>query len=261
MEKKRPPPQAFRGTTEYRIEHAIRSMANELFDHARKPFSARELMDLSLEPQYHEPMQIAFAENRGGDLSQHLYFSLKQCAPPEVETSGFLEFAWTYSEVPNGFFPRFNWGGSTAHPITRLLPSTSDYMRGKFADIADRLCRISFEWGLIMKVFRELNRPGYCATPQQMRYVWPSILPILKHCNGEEDWVKTLQHASPRAGDRARVPLEIQPVLAESYHIVTRAILILEHKAEPSMGPLKYNVVQPKFRRHGLEFEGIHAFT
>lgn len=258
-DKKRLPPQAFRGTTEWMIEAEIRNMATKLFDHARKPFEAMELMHLSLDPQYHSPMQVAFAENRGGDLNQHLYFSLKQCAPPDVETSGFIEFAWNYSEVPNGFFPRYMSGGSPSHPVDRIPIGIPSQVRDKFYDISEKLCRISYEWGLIRRVFKELNQPTFCTTPQQMRYLWPPILPILKHTKHEDEWVRILQEASPRAGDRARAPAEVQPVLRESYQAMTRALLILENPVENRMGPIRYNVDQPKFRRHGLEFEGMTA--
>ena len=259
MDKKRLPPQAFRGPTENKILGAIRVMATKMFLHARKPFEIVDLMHLFLDPMYHGPMQIAFSENRGGDLSHSLYVSLQRVAPHEVETSGNIEFQWVYHEIPNGFFPRYLYGGSPNHPITKIEPSCPFDTAAKFRNIAEQLCRISYEWGLIYKVFTELNQPNFCTTPAQMRFVWPPILPILKWTDSEGDLVRMLQHTSSRAGDRARVPLSVQPVLRESYQIMTRALLILENPVEDVMGMVRYNVTQPRFKRHGLEFEGSTA--
>lgn len=250
------------GSIEARIEASINGMAHKLFMHARKPYDAVQLMYLFLDPQYHGPMQIAFIQNQPS-LTQSLYIDIAQFAPAGVEAKGYIEFTWRYLETPNGFFPRANAGGSMQHPVVGFAQGSLQQpgLVANFIETAEQVVRISYEWGLVKRVFRELNQPGYCTTPPQMRYVWPSILPILKSVGNKDDdrLAASMAKESSRAGDKARIPLVVQPVLRESYQIVTRSIVVLDHPVEDRLKDIRYNITQAKFKVHGLEFDGAQA--
>lgn len=264
-DKKRPPPQAFMGSGESRVQAQINIMANKMFEHARKPYGAVDLMNLFVDPAYHGPMQIAFMQNHGGSLTQSLYVDIANFAPENVEAAGFIQFSWNYETTPNGFFPRYSEGGSTNFPIKEWGAAAQNHFNlvERFAETARQVVRVSYEWGLVKKVFAELNQPGFCSTPQQMRYVWPSILPILKAIKNDRDdaLARSMQNESSRAGDKARVPRAVQPLLRESYQIVTRSIIVLDHPTEDKLKDIRYNMLSPKFKTQGLEFDGATAFS
>jgi hypothetical protein len=256
---------------ESKIQAAIITIASDLYKLAKQPFSGSELMNLFLPSVFRRPMMLAFKETRGQGMQQQLHIDLKSFAPDAEEmgiyniNSGMLVFSWTHATMQaDGWFPRHTQGGDRGFPITEFVDDANPEIREKFLDVVSRLIRISMEWGLVMRVFMDLNQPGYCATPAQMRYVWPSILLLLKRIDdpAARGMVKELTHISARAGDKARIPAPIANLIKPSYDVVTKSVMIFDHENleivdRTGQNSAFYMLREPAFTASGLAYSGV----
>lgn len=252
------PPRAFKSNVQASIEKTIPAIAIDLFNMAKRKFTAAELLDLFIEPSLRAPLTTAFSVAEGCGVHHELFVSLERWSTDRFTARGQLYFQFTYSGTPDGFFVPFRLGGRPNNPLHRCRTDADADLIDKFNDMVERVVRISYEWGLVLQVFKALNQPGFCATPHQLRYIWPSILPILKRA-GQSDLVKELQHESARAGDKARAPAFIQPHLRETYDIVTRSILMLgDETPGDGAGPIQVLLREPHFESvSGFNFPGL----
>jgi hypothetical protein len=253
----REPPRAFRGASESLLQAAIVGIANKLFNLAKPRFTSQELLDLFVEPRYHETLSNAFALTEGCGQQQNLYIDLLPRSNERYSVSGRLQFAWYHSTVPDGFFPIRMGGGHVDHPLNEARETWPKKTTEKFDETLRRMIDISFEWGLVLTVFNGLNTPGYCSTPAQMRYVWPSVLQLALE-TGNDELAASLQNVSIRAGDKARIPTNIRHYVRETYDIVTKSIFLIEHQAENrTANGISYFLHRPMFTVNGLTFEGL----
>lgn len=247
------PAVAFSGFNCHRVIGAIHNMATRISNMAKPTFTLEELSELFIPPPLQVYLRVAY-EAVQPLYQQDLRVSLgnrriegHETAVSAINTA--VRFTWSYDKSPSAFF--------VPHGLQTIQETASPELVEKFNDATNRMLRVSYEWGLVQWVFRSLNQPGYCSTPQQMRYIWPSILPILTQVAGYTPLVKELQVESARAGDKARAPTEVQPYLRTSYDIVTRAILLLENEASPR-GGVFYSLESMLFELpEGLQIGGM----
>jgi len=267
------PPRAFKGALETKIPAAINRIAFDLYKMAKKPFTGSELMNLFLPSVFRRPMTIAFKETRGQGVVQKLFIDLHGFKPPDEDmgifrvVSGRLHITWSHFQLPaDGWFPRYTQGGDDQFPIHAFVEDFDPEIAEKFLDVVGRMIRISAEWGLVMRVFNELNKPGFCATPAQMRYVWPSVLLLLKRIDDPmaKQMVKELDVVSARAGDKARIPPAIVQLVRPAYDAVTKAIMLFDHEEERDItdltmttGSAQYALHNPRFEAHQFQFDGL----
>jgi len=258
--RKNPPPRAFKGSLEDKLQAHIHAIAQKLYRLAKPKFTGQELGLLFVPTQYRQMMHGAFALSHGAD-SHHNIFVRTASWSPDVPCRGTLNFEWYFSTAPDAFYPLRTWGATVEAPCTGPHDDAPADVREKFVETIRRMIHVSYEWGLVLRVFNELNQPSFCSTPAQMRYVWPPILQLL---NGLEldavdrRLITTLQHESMRAGDRARIPLPIQPYIRQTYDIVTRSIFLRDHEPnDETHGGITYKLRNMSFDLPGLSFEGI----
>jgi len=250
--KKGPPPRAFRGSQESRIHGVINGIGVQMFRLIKPEFTPAGLLDLFVDPKYHHSLTEAFSESEGAGLTQRIYIDLKSS-----RVRCHLVFSWDYNKVPGGFFMRARYGGVERRALPGPRAGANAVRLEQFNEMKRRLLQASYEWGLMRRVFDELNQPSYCQTPQQMRFVWPPILQLVKRM-GDEQLISMLQHESSRAGDRARVPEFIKPFIRPTYDIVTRSIFLTEHEAvDRTIDGIQYTLANPTFIENGFSFQGF----
>jgi hypothetical protein len=242
------PPRAFMGHNEQAVKSAIRNMAAEQRWMAVRDITVEDLHQLFIPAVYRHSLQEAFSLASPGYVDQIIELNVPMTDPAHhlVGAQRLLAtFRWDHNSCPHGFYvPRDNQG-------VALQPDISDELRQKWGYVVDNLGRISWEFGLVMKVFESLNQNSLCNTPQQMRFVWPAI----RHIVDRAKIGINLAEASARAGDRARVPAEVSDFLVPTVNIVNRTLLIDKIAMEDRECRLGVNA--PEFRAGQLLFTGV----
>jgi hypothetical protein len=242
---------AFSGSAESRVIASINRIAAKLYKMAKPEYSSAELLQTFIHPDDHHALTRTYELTRGLARTQTLSVDLKPWRRNEFDVEGTLHFDWTYDHDPQAFIaPIDNFAGP--------CPTCPDFLSHKFQTTLNAMLTIGYEWGLVRHVFDQLNKPDFCSTPQQMRFVWPSILELLRQYDPDSHMVKLLREESTRAGDRARVPPEIAPFMRSTYDTVTKSIFLVEQEPQDRMGTrITYHLRQLYFTTPaGMRFSG-----
>jgi hypothetical protein len=227
------------GSNENAIYAALRTLSSEQRTMAIRHLTVEDLRQLFIPAHLRHSLKEAFGVASPRFADQELVVEVTM-DNSERNLSGndklLATFKWDHTTAPEGFFvPRE--GRCT------LQQDISDELRDKWNYVGDSLARISWEFGLVTETFKQLNTNGFCNTPAQMRYVWPAIRHIADKAKLRD---LHLEEASARAGDRARVPVQIQDFLVPTVNIINRTLLI--DKVEPNERPeFRLNVNAPGY--------------
>jgi hypothetical protein len=93
-------------------------------------------------------------------------------------------------------------------------------------------------------------------TPAQVRFVWPAVVQLLKQSSPSHPLLAGLQRESPRAGDNARIPAEVQAFIKPTYDIVTKSILLQELADNPQAPRFRCRMWNMQFSMDGNTFSG-----
>jgi len=229
----RDPPRAFSGYNEHNILGAIRKMAQEQRHMAIRHITMDDLLQLFVPAGYRHSVREAFNYARPTIPDQTISVTL-----PDLATS-VLRYT-TVGSAPLKMVLRWDWDLCKERGFftpgdgkVAIQPDAPIEAAEKLSQLYLDLTRITWEFGLVRYVFNELNCNGFCNTPQQMRFVWPAIRHLVDKA-GMSQLGRQLVDASPRAGDKARVPAVIADYMVQSVNIVARTLItevdITEHR-------------------------------
>jgi len=247
-----PDPVAFSGYNLNKIIGAINQLANEQRHMAMRHLSIEDLRQLFVPAACRHSVKEAFQYNRPHIQDQVLVLHVASNDERIVLSAPLkLNLRWDHDLNPEGFFaPRDG--------ICIVQPDAPTEMIERLLQFQQDILRITWEWGLVRYVFGELNCNGFCNTPQQMRFVWPAIRHLVDKAN-MLDLGKNLIEASPRAGDRARVPGNVQPYLVQTVNIVARTLVVGPVDTVNEKRDFKLVVHMPTFRLpNGAQFVGVN---
>jgi hypothetical protein len=218
-------PRAFTSSNEVNIHGAITRMAMEQRFMAIRNWTIEDLRQLFIPAEHRDAVRQAFAYARQSVIGQVIGLPIpnrpqySNAAPTQPLV---MTLRWDYDKAgADGFF-------APANGRVEVQPDASPELLSKLEDLYQDITRITWEFGLVQHVFKELNVNGYCNTPQQMRFLWPAIRHLCDK-GGLGQLGKQLIEASPRAGDRARVPAHLDTeLLVQTMHIVARTLVIGE---------------------------------
>jgi hypothetical protein len=251
------PPRAFGNRQTSQIENCILQTARRVLHMYHHPFTGDELMQLFIDPADREHVRKAWLATAGNNVGQQGIY-VKSDLAGELNGSAQLCLSWSWDPRFDGFFVPLLQGGRKETAVS-VRPDAPPALAATFKNLIDDMVRTSYEWGVVMLVYRSLNQNGYCNTPAQMRYVWPAITPILNYA-GMTDLAKELVTPSARSGDKARIPAHVQSYIKSSADTVTRSLLL----DLPNMYATRHeyphvNVVNPVFEvGPGRGFEGMN---
>lgn len=237
------PVKAFSQSNENQIQYTIANMGKKQLSLYAQSFTPIELAELFIEPDDRNALFRAYA--LAGDSVSHnhnLYVDLPWMK--QWGGIGLLRFSWMTHEWKDAFFVPLLQGAEDTHALRGPRDDAPAELRDRYLNMAERMATLSYEYGLVRWVFLKLNQNGFCNTPAQMRWVWPPIVHILNEA-GMKQQALELAQPSARAGDKARIPTEVQPFIRETYDIITRGLLIDEK--QPPAGHPNILVHEPKF--------------
>lgn len=221
-----PPPRAFMGSNENQVVAAIRRMAIEQRWMAVRDITVEDLRQLFIPAEYRHSLKEAFSVAAPIYTDQTIQVPITLMGdnypegyPMPSDDTLRAAFTWDRNSCPEGFF------AMTQEYTPMIQHDAPQELVDKFLYVSDNLMRISYEFGLVNRVFHALNTNGYCNTPQQMRFVWPAIKHICDKA-GLKDLGNQLTETSARAGDRARVPMDVADYMVPTVNIVNRTTLL-----------------------------------
>jgi hypothetical protein len=214
------------GSNENQVVAAIRRMAIEQRWMATRDITVEDFRQLFIPAEYRHSLKEAF------NVAAPLYTDQTIQVPITLVGDNYPEgypmpsddelrasFTWDRNGCPEGFF------AMTKEHKPMIQPDAPQELVAEVRHVSDNLMRISFEFGLVNRVFHALNTHNYCNTPQQMRFVWPAIKHICDKA-GLKDLGAQLTETSARAGDRDRVPVDVPEYMVPTVNIVNRTTLL-----------------------------------
>jgi hypothetical protein len=240
------------GYQENNVKNAIVKAAAEQRWMITRDIHLSEVLQLYIKPQDRDPLKQAFNEVEFNSINQVLHVKVdvpSEYRPVADQKPGVIyEWDWDMSK-PDGFFvPKY---GSKACAIQ---PDAPPELVEKYTEINQRLQRVNYEFGLVRHVFTCLNKNGFCNTPQQMRFVWPAIRHLVDRF--DEKLGRSLVDASPRAGDKARVPPEIADYMVPTVNIMAKSLLLTDVNMNEKR-PLIVKMGEVWYHANGDSFAGV----
>lgn len=198
---------------------------------AKENFTAAELLDLFVDPAHHHTLTHAYQICEPSGQTQELFV---RCEVPVEYGAGVvhMRFSWHGLDTPDGFYVPYRAGSTLMYACEiRYEDALADNI-AKFERVRDDLIGIAYRHACVRRVFTALNRNAVCSTPAQMRYHWPCIVSLLRR-SGNEEMAERLQNPSPRAGDGARIPKDLGPLLSATNDTVARHAFLVDIPTPP----------------------------
>jgi len=255
-DKEREPQPAFSGTKQHKVEQSITSYAFQQRRMHQESFTTEELKLLFIPEEWRRSLsqayELTFAEPYGW---QRIYVAFPNVQPLAMHKPR-ISFTFNYDQNNTGFLvPSVGYKvDSPAHVLESAPPELVE----RFNELVRHETQVSYEWGLVRWVFRELNKVEWCTTPAQIRYLWPCIYNLCRKQKSLEELAKSIEQASPRAGDKAKCPPWAIRHLKESYDVVARIALMDNLPVLDAIpATVSYELVNPTFQVNDrIEFQG-----
>lgn len=240
------PKVAFNGNEASSINEAIRRMCMQQVNGAKQPFSAKDLLELFVEPADRAVLCRAWELVEPAGTTQQLYCGfLKPLNVLEGDlgrTHAYLRFQWTYESLRHGFYVPSACGGRT-NQAASVRPDARPELRDLINETFNTMLDIYWRFAQVHRVFNILNRPGACKTPAEMRYVWPCTYTLARQA-GLHAIADTIENPSPRAGDTVGV---FSRYAIENIHptsnTIARAMLLNDVRVDLSHLPIPYDML------------------
>jgi hypothetical protein len=249
---------AFTGSTYQRLGAQIRNMANKARRLSWTDWTHTELMQLFVPAPWRDALELAY-EVSEGESPQTLYAAVN--SNPAVVQDGWVwrdaRFCFTmmFHRSTVGFVvPK--QGRRPGNPAC-FQPDADPQLVEKYDDFVAQQTRISFEYGQMMFVLNQLNLS--CSTPTQVRYLWPSIVPLLRMA-GLDQMARQLIAPSSRAGDGADCLPVVRDCLKPSYETMAKAMILADVENSDRDAPaINYAPYEDVFwnKHHGVSFGGV----
>jgi len=165
-----------------------------------------------------------------------------------------VRFYWDNRTFPLAFLVPNDAGASEDKAVREVQPDVPAETGAKFARMFKDVVEVSYRFGLVAWVFNQLNRSDVCKTPQQMRYAWPCIVPLMAKAGYRED-AAALAEPSARAGEKLVIPPHVHKHLKTSNDIVARAGFI-EADQLPKDTRMTYRILGTQFLDGAEQFDG-----
>jgi hypothetical protein len=244
------PPVAFpekRGNdAPYQIRRAVYKLQAKQIELSMQPFDADDLLKLFVEPEHRKTLVKAWSLVEPAGTTQELNVIVERPEYAFEENNGrlLMVFNWHRLNCENGFYVP-HLAGAKAETAVHVRRDAPRELLDRFALVCQDLIDVHWRFAQVLKTFDRLNKPGVCATPAQMRYVWPCIHTLCRLA-GYEALANEIATPSVRAGDKVRVPLDTMPLLHPTNDTIARAMFL--QGVEPSVKPPIHYVFQNDFK-------------
>lgn len=241
-------PVAFTPKKSNLIRREIEAMETKQVKLAKQDFSALDLLDLFINPGYHDILRQAWDLVEPAGTTQELWALVDKpghtldSTAPVGQRNPFchLRFSWHRSNLERGFYVPY-LTGSRKDKAVRFRPDADRDRIERFMQVATDLCDIHWRFSLCLSTFDALNKPGVCGTPAQMRYVWPCLFTLVTRALGEEEAIE-IAEPSARAGDQVNLWGDLVQKVKPTNDTLMRALLLddVEASGKP---PINYDLV------------------
>lgn len=192
------------------LEDSVRKLYARQIAYKSNDLTPEDLLELFVRPE-HRQMVVEVVNLCG--VSGQVWFQHKLWLGDAGMVVG-------VNYAPNGDHPGFakpSYCGKELH-----ARPDSPALR-KLTEWASWRLRMGQDWGLVLAVLIKLN--SLCGTPSELRFIWPSILPLLSFNEATRDAAVALeQFRTPRA-----FPTVPGPLLEASRHcagVIAKALLL-----------------------------------
>lgn len=245
------PPQAFSGVNADRCWRAISQLANDQRAIIMQDMKMEEIAQLLFPASDRDSLTRAFSLCKPMYPDQQMVIPLAACEGYIVERGNpAITLSWNASTEPGAFYAPTD----DAYRLAVQMDAPLE-LREKYEHIFSRLVQIGYEWGMVRYVFDALNKNGYCNTPAQMRYVWPAIRHIV--AKYDDKLANSLIDSSARAGDKARVPPAVAPLLVPTVNIVARSTLVEPPKKGDARTGFTLTTMPTGYSFEGCSFKAL----
>jgi hypothetical protein len=240
---------AFSGRQRDALQAAVRNLARIHFNRARKQVEPGTLRQLFVPAEHREIVRKAYELAAPPGTVFELWYAHDTPFARGGNPVPF-RFTWHAGRCPDGFLIPRSMRGTALKQLTaeHIQPDAPAELKETFLATFMTLCDLSWRWGMVMYVLDHLAAAN--RTVAQVRFVWPTILPLLR-CAGCTDLAADNEQVSTRAGDKACVPQEIVHYIKPAGDMVARSFLI--EKGPVPNYPVQYDMQTTCFN----DFDGV----
>lgn len=228
---------AFSGKRLDAISEAIRTLYGRSITFKKVQLAHKDLIELFVQPKHRD--QVLEARKLFGLSTESRYFSTNIAGSDDHGVA--LRVTMNVSEKHKGFlFPHYMGDGTYGEEAAEGETSALSKLRAW----ADWRADTARNWDLVAAVFRELS--ARCATPAEVRFFWPTIVPIVNFASQKPDPAGTngkfLEGMRKLADDLGRfkappnipkLPVPLKAACLATHAPVARSLLMPNPAKEP----------------------------